>query len=212
MPWSSNATYLVTACLDGHIEKGVYKPTRGERPLWDFPSGLHRREIAAFELSHALAWDIVPPTILRDGPFGEGSIQLFIDADFEQHHFTLVEHDQHHADLMKICAFDLVANNCDRKSGHCLLGKDSRIYAIDNGLCFAAQPKLRTVIWEFADEPVPPEIVRELRKLGNSSLDFLVSWIDPDELEAVRRRSAALARSGVFPHDPTGRHYPWPLV
>ena len=133
--------------------KAIYKPVRGERPLWDFPSGLHRREVAAWELSEYLGWHLVPPTIMRDGPFGEGSLQLFVAADFEQHYFTLYEGraDLHDA-LRRMCAFDLLANNTDRKSGHCLLGLDGRIWGIDHGLCFAEDFKLRTVIWEFGGE------------------------------------------------------------
>ena len=122
LPWSSNATLLVEAELDGTTTLGVYKPARGERPLWDFPSGLYRRELAAWHLSEALGWGLVPLTVQREeGPYGEGSVQLFVAADFEQHYFTLREDERHHDRLRRICAFDLVANNADRKSGHCLL-------------------------------------------------------------------------------------------
>ena len=114
----------------------VYKPARGERPLWDFPPGLYRRELAAYLLSEALGWGLVPPTILRDGPLGEGSLQLFVPADFEQHYFTLLERPEHHDALQAICLFDLLANNADRKSGHCLLGRGRPLWAIDHGLAF----------------------------------------------------------------------------
>src|SRR3954468_13264955 len=160
MPWSSNATFLVDLC--GTDEHAVYKPFRGERPLWDFPAGLGKREVAAWELSEALGWGLVPPTILRDGPLGPGSVQWFVDADFEQHYFTLLEDEQHHATLRAICAFDIVANNTDRKSGHCLLGEDGRIYAIDNGLAFHEEFKVRTVIWDFGGEPVPEPLLDDL--------------------------------------------------
>ena len=123
MPWSSNSTFLVTVCADDEPIQAIYKPHRGERPLWDFPDGLYRREVAAYELSEALGWRLVPETVLRDeAPFGTGSLQRFVEADFEQHYFTLLEdHPETHDALRAIATFDLVANNADRKSGHCLL-------------------------------------------------------------------------------------------
>jgi uncharacterized repeat protein (TIGR03843 family) len=186
---------------------------RGERPLWDFPRGLYRRELAAWHLSEALGWGLVPPTIPREGPYGEGSIQLFVAADFEQHYFTLREDPRHHDRLRRICAFDLVANNADRKSGHCLLGEDGTIYAIDNGLCFHVEPKLRTVIWEFGDEPVPPPLLDDLRRLVAGALPEVVTeLIDDDERRALLRRARALLKAGRFPSETGGRGYPWPLV
>ena len=155
MPWSSNHTFLVTCTADDTQISAVYKPGRGERQLWDFPDEIYRREVAAYELSEMLQWSLVPETIVRDGPYGPGSLQRFVDADFSQHHFTLVEDERTHAQLRAICAFDVVANNADRKSGHCLLGEDGSIWAIDNGLSFHEDPKLRTVIWEFAGEELP---------------------------------------------------------
>src|SRR5262247_3276550 len=123
MPRSSNATFLVELDLDGMTALAVYKPERGERPLWDFPPGLYRREVAAYRLSEALGWGLVPPTILRnDAPHGEGSLQLFVEADFEQHYLTLAERPEHREPFQRICLLDLLTNNADRKSGHCLLG------------------------------------------------------------------------------------------
>jgi uncharacterized repeat protein (TIGR03843 family) len=214
LPWSSNATLLVEAELDGATALGVYKPERGERPLWDFPSGLHRRELAAWHLSEALGWGLVPLTVAREeGPYGEGSVQLFVPADFEQHYFTLREDARHHDRLRRICAFDLVANNADRKSGHCLLGEDGAIYAIDNGLCFHVEPKLRTVIWDFADEPLPPEMLEDLRRLATGPLPPAVAeLIDTDERRALLKRARALVKIGRFPTDTIDRGYPWPLV
>ncbi len=214
LPWSSNATLLVEAELDGATTLGVYKPERGERPLWDFPSGLFRRELAAWYLSEALGWGLVPLTVAREeAPYGEGSVQLFIQADFEQHYFTLREDERHHDRLRHICAFDLVANNADRKSGHCLLGEDGRIYAIDNGLCFHVEPKLRTVIWEFADEPLPPPLLEDLRRLAAGPVPPAVAeLIDADEGRALLKRARALVKIGRFPTDTVGRGYPWPLV
>src|SRR5439155_15005217 len=143
MPWASNATFLVELALPRATILAVYKPERGERPLWDFPRGLYKRELAAWHLSEAFGWGLVPLTIERDGPYGEGSFQLFIEADFEQHYFTLREKPEHRAQLQRICLFDLVATNAARKSGPCLLGPDG-IYGVDNGLCFHVEPKLRT--------------------------------------------------------------------
>jgi uncharacterized repeat protein (TIGR03843 family) len=213
MPWSSNATYLCEVRCGEEAVRAIYKPRRGERPLWDFPSGLDHREVAAYELSEALGWGLVPLTILREGPLGVGSVQLFVDADFEQHYFTLYEDEAYHDQLRTICAFDLVGNNTDRKSGHCLLGLDGRIYGIDHGLMFHHEFKLRTVIWEFGGEPVPERILEVVEELASAELpDPLAALLDPFERDAVRARAHALVRAGCFPIDETGRRYPWPLV
>jgi uncharacterized repeat protein (TIGR03843 family) len=213
MPWSSNATYLCEVRCGDDVVRAIYKPRRGERPLWDFPSGLDHREVAAYQLSEALGWDLVPLTILRDGPLGVGSVQQFIDADFEQHYFTLYEDEAHHEQLRAMCAFDLVGNNTDRKSGHCLLGLDGRIRGIDHGLMFHHEFKLRTVIWEFGGEPVPEPILAAVDELASNELtDPLAALLDPFERDAVRARAQALVRAGCFPIDETGRRYPWPLV
>jgi uncharacterized repeat protein (TIGR03843 family) len=214
LPWSSNATFLVEASLDGVCALAVYKPGRGERPLWDFPPRLFRRELAAWQLSNALGWGIVPLTVPREnGPYGEGSLQRFVAADFEQHYFTLREEPRHHAHLQRICAFDLVANNADRKSGHCLLGEDGAIYAIDNGLCFHVEPKLRTVIWDFGGEPLPPSLQTDLERFAAGPLPAaLAELLAPAEAQAVLKRARALVKSGHFPVDTGGRRYPWPLV
>jgi uncharacterized repeat protein (TIGR03843 family) len=218
MPWSSNATYLVELRCEGPDETGdpmlaVYKPGRGERPLWDFPRGLYRREAAAWVLGRMLRSDPVPETIVRDGPLGEGSMQRFVPHDPEEHHFTLVERAEHHDALQAICAFDIVANNTDRKSGHCLLGPDGRIWAIDNGLCFHPDPKLRTVIWEFAGAPVPEPLLEGIEAMLAALPGDLAPLLDDEELDAVRSRAERLLRVPTFPFpDPTGRCYPWPLV
>jgi len=214
LPWSSNHTFLAT-CVLGEEEAGaVYKPGRGERRLWDFPEAIYRREVAAYELSRTLGWDLVPETVERDdAPLGPGSLQLFIPADFSQHHFTLVEQEEHLDRLRAICAFDVVANNADRKSGHCILGEDGRVWAIDNGLCFHTEPKLRTVIWEFAGEPLPAALVEDLARVARSPPDALGSLLSAREVAAVSRRAEALLEAGRFPvPDPDTHHYPWPLV
>ena len=213
MPWSSNATYLCEVSCGDQSTRAIYKPRRGERPLWDFPSGLDHREVAAYELSRALGWDLVPLTILRDGPMGMGSVQRFVEADFEQHYFTLVEDEANHPQLRTMCAFDLIGNNTDRKSGHCLLGVDGHIWGIDHGLMFHHEFKLRTVIWEFGGEPVPDRLLEAAGGLADEELpDPLAALLDPFERDAVRARARALVAAGRFPTDETGRRYPWPLV
>ena len=214
MPWSSNRTFLAT-CTSGDDElAAVYKPGRGERQLWDFPDRIYRREVAAYELSHALGWDIVPETVERaDAPLGEGSLQRFVDADFSQHHFTLVEDEDNHARLKAICAFDIVSNNADRKSGHCIVDDDGAIWAIDNGLSFHPEDKLRTVIWEFAGERLPPELAEDLCRVGASPPEALRELLSAKEVHALSRRIDRLVAAGRFPvPDPDRYHYPWPLV
>jgi uncharacterized repeat protein (TIGR03843 family) len=213
LPWSSNATFLVTIGQDGEAMSAVYKPHDGERPLWDFPDGLFLREVAAYRLSEALGWGIVPETVVRtDAPLGPGSLQRFVPADFSEHYFTLLDQPEHHGALRTIAAFDLVANNADRKSGHCLLGEDGRIWAIDNGLCFHAQPNLRTVMWDFCGESIPEALVRDIERVGLSP-PVLDDLLHPGEVAALSRRAAAVAAQGVFPDPgPARRSYPWPLV
>jgi uncharacterized repeat protein (TIGR03843 family) len=213
LPWASNATFLVEVTRGRAATLGVYKPERGERPLWDFPRGLYRREVAAYHLSLALDFGLVPPTLLREGPYGPGSIQLFVDAEFEEHYFTLRERPEQRAALTRLCAFDLVANNADRKSGHCLLGRDGRLYAIDNGLCFHAQPKLRTVVWDFSGEPIPEDVRTSVTRLATEGLPgSLAELLGADERGALVARARALGAAERFPEDSTGMRYPWPLV
>jgi uncharacterized repeat protein (TIGR03843 family) len=211
MPYSSNATFLVRVIDDELAVNGIYKPIEGERPLWDFPRGLHRREIAAYELSEALGWGVVPPTLERVGPHGTGSVQLFIDADFSQHHFTLVKDVQHHPTLRKLCVLDLLANNTDRKAGHCLLSKWGAIYGIDHGLCFSSDFKLRTVIWEFANQPIDEELLVGINRLAEGSVSKISSWLDQDEIDSLVERARWLQESPVFPED-DGYRWPWPLI
>ena len=213
MPDSSNATFLVSLALDGATTHAIYKPGRGERPLWDFPPELYRREIAAYRLSEALGWGLVPLTIPREGPFGAGSLQHFVDADFEQHYFTLLEREEQHERLKVICLFDLAANNADRKSGHCLLGPDGAVYAIDNGLCFHVESKLRTVIWDFAGQPIPEARLEDLARFSGARLpDDLAELIAAPEQKALHARIKRLVAERRFPRDRSGHRYPWPLV
>jgi uncharacterized repeat protein (TIGR03843 family) len=212
MPWSSNATFLVNLRCGDEQQQAIYKPVRGERPLWDFEPGLHKRERAAYLLSEHLSIEAVPPTVIRDGPFGEGSYQWFVDADHRQHYFTIHEeradlHDQ----LRRIAVLDVLANNTDRKSGHCLLAHD-RVWAIDNGLCFSAPFKLRTVIWEFAGEPISEPLLAKIRSIATRIPIDVAALLDDDEIDALQYRASALAAEGVLPSDESRHRYPWPLV
>ena len=216
LPAASNYTFLVEVSDGGSRALAVYKPRRGEVPLWDFPEGtLCRREVAAYLLSEALGWPPVPPTVLRRGPHGEGSVQLFVQADPRHHFFTL--RGRRLDAFLPVAAFDVVANNADRKSGHCLLATDGTIWSIDHGVCFSEEPKLRTVIWDFAGSPLPDwirddlrRVTRELRsgRLRTSLLDLL----SEREVDATARRASALARSGTCPFPGGHRSYPWPPV
>ena len=214
MPWSSNATFLVEATLADKVARGIYKPHAGERPLWDFPDGLYRREVAAYELSAALDWSVVPLTIERDDvPHGIGSLQRFIDADFEQHYFTMLEDDETHDQLRRMAAFDFISNNTDRKGGHCLIDSDGHIWGIDNGLSFHAEFKLRTVIWDFGGEELDEQTVLDLEQLVTDGLpDSVARLLGAFERDALLARTRALLRAGELPIDESGQRYPWPLV
>ncbi len=213
MPDSSNGTFLVTVTLGDDSLRAIYKPLRGERPLWDFPSGLYKREVAAYRLSEAMGFGLVPLTIERDGPAGVGSLQQFVEADFREHYFTLFEsRPQLHDQFRRLAAFDIVANNTDRKSGHCLVDADERVWAIDNGLCFSADFKLRTVIWEFGGEFVPDDVLDAVRRIADAPPIEVAALLDDDEVSAMIERAEMLAEGGMFPIDPTGRRYPWPIV
>ena len=306
MPWSSNATFLVDVDAPGELDfpvQAVYKPVRGERRLWDFPPGLHRRERACFVLSEALGWGLVPPTIIRDGPLGEGSLQLFVLADFEHHYFTIRQIDSLDLPLRRLCAFDFVSNATDRKSGHVLLrqlGCDeatsfesdaeepllppgnlpssdapssdisssdpssggapssdlpsgdalssdfpssnllpsdapsndlpsgdlsssdlppsdaatrAQIFAIDNGLSFHSDFKLRTVLWDFSGEPLPQCVMSDLTAfLARPASAELAEVLTPAEFDAAMERAELLLESAVFPTDPSGQRWPWPVV
>jgi uncharacterized repeat protein (TIGR03843 family) len=214
MPWSSNATYLVNLLVSGEAAgQAIYKPLRGERPLWDFEPGLHRRELAAYQLSQAMGLGLVPPTVVRDGPLGEGSVQWFVEADHEQHYFTIHEaRSDLHPVLARIAVFDLIANNTDRKSGHVLIDGDDHIWGIDHGLCFAADFKLRTVVWEFGGTDIDDDLVQIAERLSHTVPLEVASLLSDDEVEALRERAAWVAEHRVLPVDNTGRRYPWPLV
>lgn len=214
MPWSSNATFLAEATLGECSTRVIYKPHIGERPLWDFPDGLWKREVAAYELGRDLGWNVVPLTVAReDAPHGIGSVQWFIDADFEQHYFTMLEDENTHDQLRRMAVFDFISNNTDRKGGHCLIDADGHIWGIDNGLSFHAEFKLRTVIWDFGGEPIDEELLGDLENLVDSGLSPEVSrLLGSFERDAVLGRARALLREGVLPIDESGHRYPWPLI
>jgi uncharacterized repeat protein (TIGR03843 family) len=223
IPWSSNATFLVSvraapaskgAAGTGEDLLAIYKPTSGERPLWDFPRGLWKREVAAYELCSFMGWDIVPPTTARpDGPLGVGSLQFCIDASPDEHFFTLVDDPQQHRALRRIAAFDLVANNADRKSGHCLLDQDGHIWAIDHGLCFHTSPKLRTVIWDFAGEKLDQDLLAPFELLAGAEVPAaLESLLSEAEIAAISARAKAALAHRRYPKPRGDFPYPWPLI
>lgn len=213
MPWSSNVTLLVRVRSGRFEARAIYKPGEGERSLWDFPPGLYRHEVAAYRLAEAAGLQVVPETVRRDGPFGEGSLQRFVDADFSQHYFTLIEEPAHHDALRLVAGYDLLANNADRKGGHFLLDADGRIWGIDNGLCFHPQPKLRTVAWDFAGEALPDAVIDACARLSRDLAEPLRAELTSREARALVARARALLEHPVFPYpDLEERCYPWPLV
>jgi hypothetical protein len=215
LPNSSNETFLVRIGSETDPLLAVYKPRDGETPLWDFSEGtLCRREVAAYLVATELGWPNVPPTILRDGPRGPGSVQLFVAFDPAEHYFTLAER---HADAFRrVALFDHIANNADRKGGHCLLGEDGRIWVVDHGVCFAAEPKLRTVIWDFEGEPIPDVLRSDLGRLSSSidgALgDALRDLLSPAELRSLGERIDRAIAAPAFPSPGPGRPYPWPPI
>jgi uncharacterized repeat protein (TIGR03843 family) len=213
MPYSSNATFLVTVTCNDNEVRGIYKPLKGERPLWDFEPGLHRNEVAAYRLSEAMGLGIVPPTILRDGPFGEGSVQLFVDVDVQQHYFTIFEQREDlHDRLRAMCAFDIVANNTDRKGGHCLIDADDHIWAIDHGVCFSPDFKLRTVIWEFGGEELPDNLRAVIEPLIETVPLDVSALLNSEQVVALQERAQWICEGGAFPIDRSGTRYPWPIL
>lgn len=226
LPWSSNYAFLVRVCEDDIEIEAVYKPQRGERPLWDFPEGtLCYREQAAFTVSEALNWHIVPPTALREAHHGLGTVQLFIDHDPQHHYFTIEGDPAYRQQLQQIVLLDILINNADRKAGHVLLEKNTdqgapaRLWGIDHGICFHTEPKLRTVIWEFGGTPIPPDLQADLKalseRLGNAADGLrptLQRYLAPAEIAALDRRLSLLLEPGIFPLPGSGRHYPWPPI
>lgn len=237
LPWSSNYSFLVDICPNTavwqalpHLPpnalseiRAVYKPRRGERPLWDFTQGtLCQRERAAFLVSHTLGWDLIPPTVLREGDHGTGSVQLFIPHDPEAHYFTFEGEPLFRAALQKTTLLDIIINNADRKAGHVLIEEHDaadRLWLIDHGICFHTEYKLRTVIWEFAGEPIPPELLADLEALSDKLAtddsgirSELLRLLAQTEVEALQKRINRLLQQAAFISPGPGRHYPWPPV
>ena len=216
--WGSNYTFLVKVETQEKALQAVYKPLRGERPLWDFPPGsLAAREVAAYLTSTALGWDLVPPTVLRDdGPAGPGSLQLYLNVDPERHYFTFSDEERQR--LRPVVAFDVLINNADRKGGHILLGSDDHLWLIDHGVCFHRDYKLRTVAWDFVGEPIPEAITNDLKTFhhrlvmdADLQADY-AALLSQAEIEAIAMRAEQLITDGHFPEPDGVRPYPWPLV
>jgi uncharacterized repeat protein (TIGR03843 family) len=217
-----SSNYVFISTLDDPIAGrglGVYKPENGERPLHDFPLGtLYQREVAAYALSQLLGWDLVPPTVEREGPHGVGSLQLFIDHRPREHYFALRESDEYDERLAQIAVFDLVANNADRKGGHVLLDPEGQLWCIDNGLCFHHHAKLRTVIWDYAGTRAGEPWVGDLQRArecvleGDAAAEELRACLDETELEALVSRIDEFVADPVLPEMYPWRCVPWPLV
>jgi uncharacterized repeat protein (TIGR03843 family) len=217
---SSNYVFLATLEHPEHgAGLGIYKPAAGEQPLYDFPYGtLHHREIAAYECSRLFGWDLVPPTVEREGPRGIGSMQLFIEHDPSQHYFAIRGQSMHHEQLVSLAVFDLVANNADRKGGHILLDPLGHIWGIDNALCFHQVEKLRTVVWDFAGVQVPAPVLAEVERMRDclaareEPSGVLQRWLEEAEIEALIGRCERLLSHPVLPEMYPWRCVPWPLV
>ena len=212
LPYASNATLLARIEDDDLSGLAVYKPRRGERPLWDFPSGtLCLREYAACVVDRALGWNLVPPTVLREGPAGFGAVQLFVDEDESADPRVLLA--TRPDDLRRIAAFDVVINNADRKAGHLLVDTAGRLWSVDHGVCFHDEPKLRTVIWAFEGEPIPDDYLGGIERLRSCEVTFdeLRELLDGTEVDALCRRIDHMLRVRRYPSPDPGRHHvPWP--
>ena len=216
----SNYVYLLTL---QHPKAGegyaVYKPRRGEAPLSDFPDGtLYKREYAAYLVSEAIGWGLIPPTVLREEglPYGVGAVQLFVEHDPSQHYFNLRDGRLH--DMQRIALFDWVTNNADRKGGHTLLAADGRLWCIDQGLTFHSDDKLRTVIWDFQGQPVPEDLIEDVCAFGERLesdqhlRSDLLRLITPSEMQRLQYRIQLVDRVRVYPPPPQYRPYPWPMI
>jgi uncharacterized repeat protein (TIGR03843 family) len=218
LPYSSNYVFLARVCKDAAEALAVYKPRRGERPLWDFPRGtLAARELAAFRVSEVAGWGIVPPTVMRrDAPMGTGSVQLFIDHDPERHYFTLLE--QRLEDFGVFATFDVVVNNADRKAGHILEDASGRLWGVDHGVSFHVEEKLRTVIWHLAGKPLDAVSLEGLRRLrtalsGDEGLgEQLTRLLSRREATATLVRVEQLLSNPRLPSPGSDYHLPWPLI
>jgi hypothetical protein len=211
----SNYTFLVNVQHDGHELKAVYKPSQGEQPLWDFPHHtLAHREVAAYIVSEALGWNFVPYTALReDGPYGPGSIQQYIEYDPNYHYFNFSDEDK--TRLKPVMLFDLLCNNADRKGSHVIIEAETdKLWLIDHGLCFHEDDKLRTVIWDYAGQPIPKNLLDDLSHLSSPGLlADLQPFLSSNEISALITRAETLVASDVFPYPPEHRRaFPYPPI
>lgn len=219
LTFGSNYSFLTMAHNQQSAVDAVYKPLKGGYPLWDFDSKtLACREVAAYRVSHAIGWDFVPPTIIReDAPSGTGSLQLFIDHDPELNFFYFSR--KHAKELKRVALFDMIINNADRKGSHMILDRQDRIWLIDHGLCFHTDPKLRTVIWNFSGKPIPKSMLKDAEHFAlvlSEDAEIrreLSELLNPDEIKAIQTRIKDIIKSGIFPFpDENRRPYPWPLI
>lgn len=217
--WGSNYTFLARMSDSETSVLAVYKPSAGERPLWDFDRDtLCHREVATYLLSVELGWPAIPPTVLRDGHHGPGSVQLYVDALDEEHFFTLRDAGDFENELRQIALFDVLINNADRKGGHCLLDRSGQVWSIDHGLTFHREYKLRTVIWDYAGEPIPGEWLLDLEAVQSRLRQRevlrqdLMQLLSPAEIRALGLRLDHLLETRVFPRPGPDRNVPYPLV
>lgn len=218
IPGGSNYTFLVNLSMPEHGEaRGIYKPQKGEAPLWDFPLGtLYKREYAAYLISEVLGWYFVPPTVIWDGPYGIGSLQLFIKNDASITYFEL--RDAHPQDVKRIATFDLLVNNTDRKGGHCIRDLGGKVWGIDHGLTFNVEPKLRTVIWDFGGESISSCILNPLERelaiyhSGEGLSRKLEGVLSDEEIDLLAIRITQVIENPVFPTLKGRWEVPWPLV
>jgi len=213
IPWGSNYTFGVAlSAADGTETLAIYKPRAGEAPLYDFPDGtLFHREVAAYLLSRHLGWDLVPPTVVREGPNGIGSLQLYVQPDAELED-PAAYWGQCLPEIERLVLFDHIANNADRKVGHCMRDPAGRIWGIDHGLTFNVYPKLRTVLWQYVGDPVSPALLDDLRSLRDRADEVraaLRPHLDSDEVDAVFTRVDGFLLDGTYPRLSTRRNVPW---
>ena len=213
----SNYVFIVTLVNNGRETKAVYKPRRGETPLYDFPDGtLYKREYAAFIVSQALEWYLIPPTVIRDGPFGIGSMQWFVDARNRANYDSVISKDL--SRLKQVALFDYLVNNADRKAGHFLEGQDGRLWVVDHGLTFNTVPKLRTVLWDFSGQSIPEKLISDVeslqQKLKQEKLlrEILHQLLEVPEVEALEQRLERIIENPVFTHPESRRSIPWPWM
>ncbi len=212
----SNYTFSIRIKYKSKAIRAIYKPRIGEKPLHDFTSGtLYKREYASYVVATALGLDFIPDTVVRDGPYGIGSVQQFIDIEPDSNYFTIIS--EHPNKIAEIALFDCITNNADRKASHCFMGRDGRIWGIDHGLTFHPIWKLRTVIWDFAEKPIPQPLVNNISNFLNDlshnqpTYEKLTQLLDDEEINALKNRLTNFANNPFFPpYDPTRRNIPLP--